>query len=636
MSTNSKISNFVENQFPSFIRDDGPNFVAFVKAYYQWMEQANNAIEVSKNLLTYQDIDTTYDKYLEYFHREIIGSIPRSILSDKQKLIKHIKDVYRSRGSELSYQLLFRLLYNEEITFYYPGQDILRASDGRWVQENSIRISAPRTATAAQLENKNIVGLTSGAIARVDKVIQTTSGGILVDELFLLDIIGTFEDGERVALSTDSSVYASVFSISGPLQGVNIISGGAFHQIDDVLVYTSASGAGANGAVLEVSGSSAAQWYIANGGSGYTTGASITINDGPTGTGTSFIISAISDTEDLNINIDRILPMANVIINTGPTFVSLGANTSAVSANLASANVSTPLNAALNFANLTVGTISSITTTSYGTGYSVLPTANVVEILVAGNGFDDGAGGIKGKNATILANNAPGAIVSASVVNFGTDYSKYDTVTATNLTRSGTGAALADPSVSGIIEYSGKYIDTKGWLSYNNKLQDNYYYQEFSYEIQSNQFTNTYRQIVKDVVHPGGTIMFGKIKSFADVNVTIPTVDSETTMSDRLNIEYETLATTTTPTVNSLMRILTLGTGTIIATNSSYNIAANTGTAFTSEISGNTEIIIIGTTTNGLYFANTVANNTFMTLHSAYEQSTNTGAVFYYVSNTSA
>jgi len=328
MTTNSKISNFVENQFPSFIRDDGPNFVAFVKAYYQWMEQANNAIEVSKNLLTYQDIDTTYDKYLEYFHREIIGSIPRSTLADKQKLIKHIKDVYRSRGSELSYQLLFRLLYNEEITFYYPGQDILRASDGRWVQENSIRISAPRTATAAQLENKNIVGLTSGAIARVDKVIQTTSGGILVDELFLLDIIGTFEDGERVALSTDSSVYASVFSISGPLQGVNIISGGAFHQIDDALVYTSASGAGANGAVLEVSGSSAAQWYIANGGSGYTTGASITVNDGPTGTGTSFIISTISDTEDLNINIDRILPMASVIINTGPTFVSLGANTS--------------------------------------------------------------------------------------------------------------------------------------------------------------------------------------------------------------------------------------------------------------------------------------------------------------------
>ena len=66
MSTDKKISTLVEQQFPQFARDDGPNFVAFVKAYYEWTEQANNVIEVSKNLREYQDIDTTYDKYLEY------------------------------------------------------------------------------------------------------------------------------------------------------------------------------------------------------------------------------------------------------------------------------------------------------------------------------------------------------------------------------------------------------------------------------------------------------------------------------------------------------------------------------------------------------------------------------------------
>ena len=49
MSTDKKISTLVEQQFPQFARDDGPNLVAFVKAYYEWTEQANNAIEVSKN-----------------------------------------------------------------------------------------------------------------------------------------------------------------------------------------------------------------------------------------------------------------------------------------------------------------------------------------------------------------------------------------------------------------------------------------------------------------------------------------------------------------------------------------------------------------------------------------------------------
>ena len=54
MSTDKKISNIIDNQLPFYVRDDGPVFAAFLKSYYEWMEQANNAIEVSKNLLNYQ------------------------------------------------------------------------------------------------------------------------------------------------------------------------------------------------------------------------------------------------------------------------------------------------------------------------------------------------------------------------------------------------------------------------------------------------------------------------------------------------------------------------------------------------------------------------------------------------------
>ncbi len=34
------ISQLVENQFPAFYKDEGPNFVAFVKAYYEWLEDS--------------------------------------------------------------------------------------------------------------------------------------------------------------------------------------------------------------------------------------------------------------------------------------------------------------------------------------------------------------------------------------------------------------------------------------------------------------------------------------------------------------------------------------------------------------------------------------------------------------------
>ena len=121
-SITSKISNLVEQQFPQHFREDGPNLVAFLKGYYEYLEQSNNALETSKNLLNYQDVDNTYDKYLEFIQREIMPSIPRDTLADKKHLAKHIKDLYRSKGSEQSYKLLFRLLYNEIGSFVIPIQ----------------------------------------------------------------------------------------------------------------------------------------------------------------------------------------------------------------------------------------------------------------------------------------------------------------------------------------------------------------------------------------------------------------------------------------------------------------------------------------------------------------------------------
>jgi len=82
--------------------------------------------------------------------------------------------------------------------------------------------------------------------------------------------------------------------------------------------------------------------------------------------------------------------------------------------------------------------------------------------------------------------------------------------------------------------------------------------------------------------------------------------------------------------------LLTLGTGGMDVTNNSFNVTGNNSSTFTTELAGNTAILIVGTTANGMYFANTISNNTVMTLHTAYEQSTTTNAVFYYVSNTSA
>ena len=38
MSVEGKLSSLVENQFPAFYKEEGPKFLAFIKAYYQYLE----------------------------------------------------------------------------------------------------------------------------------------------------------------------------------------------------------------------------------------------------------------------------------------------------------------------------------------------------------------------------------------------------------------------------------------------------------------------------------------------------------------------------------------------------------------------------------------------------------------------
>jgi hypothetical protein len=104
-------------------------------------------------------------------------------------------------------------------------------------------------------------------------------------------------------------------------------------------------------------------------------------------------------------------------------------------------------------------------------------------------------------------------IIQATPGNRGTTYRKLKT------TFNGAGA----PLVSGVKQLPGRYTDTKGFLSWNNKIQDNYYYQEFSYVIQINELVNKYRDIIKNLLHPAGTKMFGTytIRSGASLPFTL-------------------------------------------------------------------------------------------------------------------
>lgn len=188
------LSTLTTEQLPAFILEIAPNLNNFLMAYFEWLDQEGNANYELRNLRNYRDIDRTLDKFIDWFHDEFMLRIPKSTLTDRRFLAKHIKQVYRAKGSQQAYKFLFKVLFNEDIDFYYPGVDILRASDGRWVVDRSITVE-----TSTTQEGETVLGESSGARGRVERISETIVGGTTRQELFLSKILGDFESGEFVS-----------------------------------------------------------------------------------------------------------------------------------------------------------------------------------------------------------------------------------------------------------------------------------------------------------------------------------------------------------------------------------------------------------------------------------------------------
>lgn len=185
----------IPSQLPEYIRDDESyqNFVAFIQAYYEWMEQTNNVLDRSKNILNYQDIDRTTEEFLQYFINDFLPYFPEEALIDKRKAVKIAKQLYSSKGTPASYQFLFRVLYNSNFDIFYTKDAVLRASDGIWYISRSLKLDSTDL-NFLKVNNYRIFGETSKTIAVIDN--SVLAGNKI--EMFISNIERLFQSGEFV------------------------------------------------------------------------------------------------------------------------------------------------------------------------------------------------------------------------------------------------------------------------------------------------------------------------------------------------------------------------------------------------------------------------------------------------------
>ena len=268
MANNIKtISQYIESQFPGVYQEEASNLVALLQGYYEFLEETEKYSHyLNRNHFEIHDIDDTFDEFLVHYKEKYLADFPFNTQTDKRFVIKHIMDFYRTKGSRQSLQLLMQILYGEETTVYYPGQDVLRVSDSKWYTPIYLELTPSERTTGFQ--DKQITGSVSGAQAFVEGVVTKRVDGKIIDIAYLSDVRGSFTYDELI---TDDGMLDGAPRIVGSMNEIVVNSGGAGYAIGDIVDVTAQQGRQGKGRVTSVGDTTGiVEFELENGGWGFT------------------------------------------------------------------------------------------------------------------------------------------------------------------------------------------------------------------------------------------------------------------------------------------------------------------------------------------------------------------------------
>ena len=601
------LSPFIKSQLPESILYDYENstgldysrFVRLIEFYYEYLEQEYeptleyyksvlitevkdtqilnadaNKESLYKQLLKLQslrDIDQTTFSMMKMFNSEYGQNIPASVLTDRVTLLKNIRDFYQSKGSEKSFEFLFRILFNETIEIEYPKDSILTASGSSWREIRSIRIIPSYdldpidNPSGNVTDSDDIIGLSgytmagsqSNAIVTITSIRSERDFGINFLEIFIdvASMVGEFIPGELVNfLQEDGSIFGlanSDFNIEGKIisgiESVSVERSGFGYEEGDLLsvskqtfvdnIETNVDGEGAIVKVVKTEKGIIDGVNIIDAGSGYVDTDTINL--------VKNYWTAYSITLDTGVTYDDVIGMTVIGADTHSTatirFIDErrgriwidnvsgedAFSTDEKAGKWAGGELIYTVNNEISFRIVREtsaegfgeeidivsvggsGELTQIRIVEGGKNYKFKPLAYV--------NTSTGTGG-----SVELISDSVGAIRVAEVYNPGINYDKDKEDLYFVPTIGGLNNAILNVVVGSTKQYAGTSVGSSN-LSDLSKIHDGYYYQTYSYVIKTAISITEWRDVVKKLVHPVGTQMFSAID--VKLKTELPLVD---------------------------------------------------------------------------------------------------------------
>lgn len=493
----NKLQHLVEGQIPEYLRVSYPRFASFIKEYYTFLDTNRQANAVLLNSNTWTDVDLTLDLFVDEMRKQHAYDISSEALTEQRRLIKFINQYYEAKGTENAAELYFRMMYNDTATIKYPGDYVLRASDGVWQSKKTLKIDTDFTqidpasldlAPADLRENASDVfslkektiylkyhrreptglKLYSHELGCVEVGRIITNNDIFELEVDVPKTINVKDFNEALAtLSYYDTVWVTAFVngteyvygfLTQQLIGYTILSGGEnFRRRDTFTVEVEESplypipGQENNNGIIRVT--------------------SVTKKDVEEYFASDYVSIgseyAASDTEGV-INNFRFISTGHRFDVTGDYFAEL------------------------------YNEDDDYTTYKDFTRVLENPRKSRFSTLVTGDYFEEREG-----------------VTSYMEFNDDRGYTDFNE-TIYNLS-----SATVRFEVGYIYEHPGAWKNNAGFLSDINKLQDNYYYQAYSYVVQTKNVPyETWNTLYKNSAHPAGFIVFGELLVENDITFT--------------------------------------------------------------------------------------------------------------------
>lgn len=217
MPAEQDLSFIKDRIFPGFFVEQNEKFVKFVELWLDWQSQRGNSYWNLSNLENFTSIDDTVEEFYKLIRDEYTMDFPDQVVADSKTFLKNVVHIYRTKGIEECYRLIFRVFWGVDIKITYPYERIFRNSDNTWIQEKFITtVDLPFT-DLVKLPGCLIYGMSSETTAVVKNLafINVIEGDEFPSYVMTLEkLTGDFLEGETVrVIGGASEMHGVLFSV---------------------------------------------------------------------------------------------------------------------------------------------------------------------------------------------------------------------------------------------------------------------------------------------------------------------------------------------------------------------------------------------------------------------------------------